>query len=78
MNVLCVSVFVCLKDGEQTLREKSNRPSVVSDELVQKIYEKVHENQWFTISELSEFPYISWTVLYSPDLGLSSFGLSEL
>lgn len=45
--------------------EKSGRPSVVSDEFVQKIYERVHENRWFTISVLSEqFVQISWTVLY--------------
>lgn len=34
--------------------ERSSKPSVVSNELYQKIYEKVHENQQFTISELSE------------------------
>lgn len=45
--------------------ERSGRPSVVSNDLVKKVDEKVRENRRFTISELSEqFPQISRTVLY--------------
>lgn len=45
--------------------DRSGRPSVVTNELVQKIDGKVRDNRRFTISELSdEFPQISRTVLY--------------
>jgi hypothetical protein len=40
-------------------------PSVVSDDLVQSVDQKINERQRFTISELScKFPQISHTVLY--------------
>ena len=57
--------------------ERSGRPSIVSDELVQKIYGKVRENRRFSISELYEqFAQISWTVLYevvTESLGYQKF-----
>jgi hypothetical protein len=45
--------------------ERSGRPSLVSDDLVQSVDQKICERRRFTISELScEFPHISRTVLY--------------
>jgi transposase len=39
--------------------ERSGRPSVVNDNLVQSVNKKIRENWRFTISELSfEFPHI--------------------
>ena len=56
-----ISEFVCSFHDE----ERSGKPSIVSDKLVQKIDEKVRENWRFTMSELSEqFTQISRTVLY--------------
>lgn len=55
------------KNGRKNVHdeERSGRPSVVSDELVEKINAKIRDNRRFTISELSsEFPQISRTVLY--------------
>jgi hypothetical protein len=44
--------------------ERSGRPSVVSDDLVQSVEEKNCERRRFTISEVScEFPQISRTLL---------------
>jgi hypothetical protein len=44
---------------------RSDRPSVVSNGLVQSVDQKICESRRFTISELScEFPQISGTVLY--------------
>jgi [histone H3]-lysine36 N-dimethyltransferase SETMAR len=57
--------------------ERSGRPSVVTDDLVGKIDEKIRDNRRFTISQLSEeFPQISRTVLYevvSERLGYRKF-----
>jgi uncharacterized protein YPO0396 len=40
-------------------------PSVVHEDIVQRVYQKICERRCFTISELScEFPQISCTVLY--------------
>jgi hypothetical protein len=45
--------------------ERSGRPSVVSDDLVQSVDQKICERHCFTSSELScEFPHIWRTVLY--------------
>ena len=45
--------------------ERSGRPSVISDDLLQKVDEKVKMNRRFTISSLSEeFPQVSRSVLY--------------
>lgn len=44
---------------------RSGRPSVVNDDLVRKVDEKIKENRRFTITMLSnKFPQISRTVLY--------------
>jgi hypothetical protein len=41
------------------------RPSVVSDDLVRSVDQKICERRRFTISEFScEFPQISYTLLY--------------
>jgi hypothetical protein len=55
------------KDGRTNVQdeEQSGRPSVVSDDLVQSVEQKICERRRFTISELPcEFPHISHTVLY--------------
>ena len=45
--------------------ERSGRPSEISDDLLQKVDEKVKMNQRFTISSLSEeFPQVSRSFLY--------------
>jgi hypothetical protein len=53
---------------EQMLMMKSevvSQPSVVSDDLVQNVDQKICERQSFTISVLlCEFPKISHTALY--------------
>jgi transposase len=54
------------KDGRTNVHdeEQSVRPSVVSDNLVQSVDQKISERWRFTISELScEFPQTSRTVL---------------
>ena len=44
---------------------QSRRPSLVNDDLVHKVNERVHDNRRFTISDLSlHFPQISRTLLY--------------
>jgi hypothetical protein len=55
------------KDGRTNVHdeEQSGRPSVVSDDLVQSVDQKISERWHFTISELScTFPHILPTVLY--------------
>jgi hypothetical protein len=55
------------KDGGTDIHdeERSGRPFIVSDDLVQSVGQKICERQCITISELScEFPQISHTVLY--------------
>ena len=45
--------------------ERSGRPSLVNDDLVRKVNERVHDERRFTISYLSlHFPQISRTLLY--------------
>jgi hypothetical protein len=45
-------------------KERSGRPSVVSDDLVQRVDQQICERRRFTISEIScEFPQISRTFL---------------
>jgi len=44
---------------------RSGRPSLVDDDLVHKVNERVRDNRRFTISDLSlRFPQISSTLLY--------------
>jgi transposase len=55
------------KDGRTNVydEERSGRPFVVSDDLVQSVDQKTGERRRFTISELScQFPQLSRTVLY--------------
>lgn len=55
------------KDGRPNVHEeeRSGRPSVITEDLVQKVDAKVRENRCFTISSLSyEFPQVSRSVLY--------------
>jgi hypothetical protein len=55
------------KDGLRNVHneEGSDWPSVLCDDLVQSVDQKICERQCFTIAELScEFPQISRTVLY--------------
>jgi transposase len=55
------------KDGRANVHdeERSGRPSVLSDDLVQGADQNICERHHFTISELScKFPQISHTVLY--------------
>ena len=45
--------------------EKSGRPSIVTDDLVAEVDEKIRENRRFTITELSQcFPQVSQTLLF--------------
>jgi len=59
---------VCLfKSGQTNIHdeERSSRPSLVTNELVRKVDEKVRKNRCFTISKFSdEFPQTSRTVLH--------------
>jgi hypothetical protein len=55
------------KDGRTNVhdKERSGRPSVMSDDLVQSVDQKILERRRFTISELwCEFTHVSRTVLY--------------
>jgi hypothetical protein len=55
------------RDGQTNVHdeERSGRPSVVSDDLVQSVDHKICERRRFTISEVScEFSQISRTLLY--------------
>ncbi|GFT49575.1 HTH_48 domain-containing protein [Trichonephila clavipes] len=55
------------KDGRINIHdeERSGRPSVITDELIQKVDCKVKEKRRFTSSSLAEkFPVVSRSVLY--------------
>lgn len=55
------------KDGRSNVHdeERSGRPSLITDELIGKVDEKIQENRRFTISSLSEqFPQVSRSVIY--------------
>jgi transposase len=46
-------------EGRENVHDdpRSNRPSVVNEDLVHAVEEKIQENRWFTISSLSlHFP----------------------
>ena len=44
---------------------RSGRPSLVNDDLVRKVHERVCDDRRFTISDLSlRFPQISRTLIY--------------
>jgi hypothetical protein len=55
------------KDGQTNVHneEQSGRPSVVSDDLVQSVNQKICEGWCFTVSEIwCDFPQVSHTVVY--------------
>jgi hypothetical protein len=61
----CGRLFKHRRTNIHDEEEVVNRPSTVSDDLVQSVDQKVRERRRFTISELScEFPQISRTLLY--------------
>jgi len=54
-------------EGRENVHEeaRSGRPSLVNDNLVRKVNERVRDERCFTISDLSlHFPQISRTLLY--------------
>jgi len=54
-------------EGQENMHDEaqSGRPSLVNDDLLRKVNERVCENRRFTISDLSlHFPQISRTVVY--------------
>jgi len=54
-------------EGRENVRDeaRSGRPSLVNDDLVRKVNERVRDDRHFTISDLSlHFPQISRTILY--------------
>ena len=54
-------------EGRENVHDeaRSGRPSLVNDELVRKVNERVRDDRRFTISDLSlHFPQISRTPLY--------------
>jgi len=57
-----------LNEGRENVQDeaRSGRPSLVNDDLVRKINERVHDDRRFTISDLSlHFSQISRTLLYA-------------
>jgi len=71
----CVRLF---NEGRENVHDeaRNGRPSLVSDDLVRKVNERVRDDRRFTISDLSlHFPQISRTVLcdiVSSHLGIPS------
>ena len=60
----CVSIF---NESLENVHDeaRSGRPSLVNDDLVRKVNERVRDARRFTISDLSlHFPHISRTLLY--------------
>jgi len=56
-----------LNEGRENVHDeaRSGRPSLVNDDLVCKVNERVRDDRRFTVSDLSlHFPQISRTVLY--------------
>ena len=54
-------------EGRENVQDeaRSGRPSLVNDDLVRKVNERVRDDRRFTISDLSlHFPQISRTLLY--------------
>ena len=62
-------------EGRENVHDeaRSERPSLVNDDLVRKVNERLRDGRRFTISDLSlHFPQISRTLLY--DIGSSHLG----
>ena len=54
-------------EGRENVHDEagSGRPTLVNDDLVRKVNERVRDDRRFTISDLSlQFPQISRTILY--------------
>jgi len=54
-------------EGRENVNDeaRSGRPSLVNDDLMPKVKERVRDNRRFTVSDLSlHFPQISRTLLY--------------
>ena len=54
-------------EGRENVHDeaRSGRPSLVNDDMVRKVNERVRDDRRFTISDLSlHFPHISRTLLY--------------
>ena len=59
--------FRMFNEGRENVHDeaRSGRPSLVNDDLVRKVNERVSDDRRFTISDLSlHFPQISGTLLY--------------
>ena len=59
--------FRMFNEGRENMHDeaRSGRPSLVNDDLVRKVNERVHDDRRFTISDLSlPFPQISRSVLH--------------
>ena len=60
----CVRMFNEERENVQD-ETRNGRPSLVNDDLVRKVNERVRDDRRFTISDLSlHFPQISRTLLY--------------
>jgi hypothetical protein len=56
-----------IKEGSENVDDdpQNGRPSVVNEDLVHTVEEKIQENRQFTTSSLSlHFPQISWSLLH--------------
>jgi len=54
-------------EGRENVHDeaRSGRPSLVNDDLLRKVNERVHDDRCFTISDLSlQFPQISRTLCH--------------
>jgi len=59
--------FRMFNEGRENVHDeaRSGRPSLVNDDLVRKVNDRVRDDRRFTISDLSlHFPHISRTLLY--------------
>jgi len=59
--------FRMFYEGRENVNDetRSGRPSLMNDDLVRKVNERVRDDRRFTISDLSlHFPQISRTLLY--------------
>jgi len=68
MNDFMVRKWVRMfNEGRENVHDeaRSGRPSLVNDDLVRKVNERLRDDRSFTISDLSlHFPHISRTLLY--------------
>ncbi|GFV55698.1 histone-lysine N-methyltransferase SETMAR [Trichonephila clavipes] len=67
------------KDGQTNVHgeERSGRPSVITDDLMQAVETKIHENRRFTIATLSlKFSDVSRSVVFK--IGTEDFNFKKL